>query len=789
MSYYSLSTDTNSQLTNEQKSNEKNQNQIETSTSNISKTKNSINSNETREIETLTDICSSDNIAEVDVISLLDEKIPQYKLRADTIFSHSNCDWIRAPLYIDENEVNELTNEQIAFTLDYFIQSGYRVSQMTKTYYDIEAVTKLLEEKERDLELAAVIGKHLVDKSQEFEEKIEYLERELEKTTEMVNQLKYQIQLKDNLLKIYESDQETLCDENLTQTCTKTTYTSKRVNEINLETLHDFKRKIEYLEDENDKLRNRAEYYQKETADLESKESSLIQNCFKELEDSQATLRNTQNELKHKTAECVNQKEEIDHLFAQIFELQARIKTLNVDNQDLHSIYESSKIDLLEQIRELKEKYNECIQMLSKSQEELSVLRRKTRHNRLKTSSQIQTPCLDAYDDDDSMESSFVYKPKSTLYSPFMPVTQPINNTSFAAEVYSNIKHISQSNNFVKRVKQKLIKTIPGTSTSESCFQSEDEINLSQMDDKKFLSCPTPDSILSTGSASIFSTMFRSSSFFAPEKLQIVKPIEGSQTLQHWQYLATPNLGCLFENRPGISIKGNSSDSDKDDDKDSLLDELEFDEEETVTEYKNRILSPNKLDLLTKLLEKEEKIQNEPEAQTPPSLFGMIKNMFFPIQEKSRTEYADPDTPPSSPINLPNNKFVKLVGSISNYFKGAPTPPATPTNELEIEEKSLFDQIVDKLSLFKPKKYQEEEEEELICIEENKIKCSTPPPSPSKFSPPLANELNEEYTEEDLKKSAFATVTKLNPLLNQQVDLSSLLRSLSSLKRNQRLGI
>ncbi|RNA00672.1 Trafficking kinesin-binding [Brachionus plicatilis] len=70
--------------------------------------------------ETLTDICSSDNIAEVDVISLLDEKLPKYKLRADTIFSHSNCDWIKAPLYIDQNELAELTNEQIAFTLDYF---------------------------------------------------------------------------------------------------------------------------------------------------------------------------------------------------------------------------------------------------------------------------------------------------------------------------------------------------------------------------------------------------------------------------------------------------------------------------------------------------------------------------------------------------------------------------------------------------------------------------------------------------------------------------------------------
>lgn len=40
-----------------------------------------------------------------------------------------------------------------------------------------------------------------------------------------------------------------------------------------------------------------------------------------------------------------------------------------------------------------------------------------------------------------------------------------------------------------------------------------------------------------------------------PEKLQIVKPIEGSQTLYHWSQLATPNFGGLLEERPGVKIR------------------------------------------------------------------------------------------------------------------------------------------------------------------------------------------------------------------------------------------
>jgi trafficking kinesin-binding protein 2 len=40
------------------------------------------------------------------------------------------------------------------------------------------------------------------------------------------------------------------------------------------------------------------------------------------------------------------------------------------------------------------------------------------------------------------------------------------------------------------------------------------------------------------------------------EKLQIVKPLEGSQALHHWQHLAQPNLGTILNPRPGVITKG-----------------------------------------------------------------------------------------------------------------------------------------------------------------------------------------------------------------------------------------
>lgn len=68
----------------------------------------------------------------------------------------------------------------------------------------------------------------------------------------------------------------------------------------------------------------------------------------------------------------------------------------------------------------------------------------------------------------------------------------------------------------------------------------------------------TPDSIMSTGSSAASGGFTHGSSnqWRLPERLQIVKPMEGSQTLHHWSRLATPNLSGLLEERPGVQVRG-----------------------------------------------------------------------------------------------------------------------------------------------------------------------------------------------------------------------------------------
>lgn len=64
----------------------------------------------------------------------------------------------------------------------------------------------------------------------------------------------------------------------------------------------------------------------------------------------------------------------------------------------------------------------------------------------------------------------------------------------------------------------------------------------------------TPDSIMSTGSSG--GSLCYSSNPPWRKKLELVMPMEGSQTLHQWNRLATPTLSGLLDERPGVTIRG-----------------------------------------------------------------------------------------------------------------------------------------------------------------------------------------------------------------------------------------
>ncbi|KAI3360786.1 hypothetical protein L3Q82_013025, partial [Scortum barcoo] len=254
-----------------------------------------------------------------------------------------------------------------------------RVGQMTKTYSDIDAVTRLLEEKERDLELAARIGQSLLKKNKALSERNELLEEQVEHIREEVSQLRHDLSMKDELLQFYTSAAEESEGES-------TTSTPLRPSENNVSTptffpLDSLQKKLKDLEEENKSLRSEASHLETETISYEEKEQQLVNDCVKELRNSNMQISSLAEELARKSDDASRQQEEITHLLSQIVDLQKKAKLYAVENEELTQHLGAAKDaqrQLTAELRELQDKYAECMEMLHEAQEELKNLRNKT---------------------------------------------------------------------------------------------------------------------------------------------------------------------------------------------------------------------------------------------------------------------------------------------------------------------------------------------------------------------------------------------------------------------------
>lgn len=83
---------------------------------------------------------------------------------------------------------------------------------MTRAYDDIEAVTRLLEEKEKDLELTVQIGKELLTQNNILENRLAELEADLKSANEDRSQLVHELHKKNELISVLTNDGEDTSD-------------------------------------------------------------------------------------------------------------------------------------------------------------------------------------------------------------------------------------------------------------------------------------------------------------------------------------------------------------------------------------------------------------------------------------------------------------------------------------------------------------------------------------------------------------------------------------------------
>ncbi|KAM8869127.1 trafficking kinesin-binding protein 1 isoform 2-T2 [Spinachia spinachia] len=516
-----------------------------------------------------------------------------------------------------------------------------RVGQMTKTYSDIDAVTRLLEEKERDLELAARIGQSLLKKNKALSERNELLEEQVEHIREEVSQLRHDLSMKDELLQFYTSAAEESEGES-------TTSTPVRPSENNVSTpicfpLDSLQKKLKDLEEENKSLRSEASHLETETISYEEKELQLVNDCVKELRDANVQMSSLAEDLARKTEDASRQQEEITHLLSQIVDLQKKAKMYAVENEELTQHLGAAKDaqrQLTAELQELQDKYAECMEMLHEAQEELKNLRNKTLP--LSTPRRFHSLGLFPMDslaaeiegtmrkelqmDDPDVEEqrlqpkrvfqtvknlNLMRQQRSSLApSPLnIPgsnqtscltsglcsrVGTPRSNSIYGSDTGSGIildnrtRSILEGQDDGSEDSNKRPPGTPGTPGSRDLEAALRRLSLRRdnyLSEKRFFEdererklaylakeeekggggssggpgTPT-ESLLSLCShasfGSVWSGYSMSARSYLPDKLQIVKPLEGSATLHAWQLLAQPHMGALLDHRPGVVTKG-----------------------------------------------------------------------------------------------------------------------------------------------------------------------------------------------------------------------------------------
>ncbi|KAM4626394.1 trafficking kinesin-binding protein 2 isoform 2-T2 [Discoglossus pictus] len=580
------------------------------------------------------DVYPSEDVPEVELVNMLEDQLPQYKLRVDSLYLYNDQEWIQSPTH-KSNGLGSLSPILAEETFRYMtfldlpsssldesytsnhcppVLGSERIDQMNRSY-DSDMVKHLLAERDRDLELAARIGQALLKRNHILTEQNESVEEQLTQALDHINQLQHELSKKDDLLRVVSiASEESETDSSCSTPLRSNDSFIMSHGMVQLDNLHG---KLRELEEENFALRSKASHLKTETITYEEKEQQLVMDCVKEIK-SNIQIGHLTDELSSKSDEIIRYQEEIATILGQIVDLQHKLKESAIEKEELRLHLQASKEaqrQLTAELHELQDRNAECLGMLQESQEEIKTLRCKS--SPAAPLRRPQSCVLFPVDslaaeiegtmrrelslDEDSCFGDRKKQPKrvfdtvkvanevrlrSSSFPPPLPIpgsnrssivmtavpfesgmkTEQNNSSSSLSEEVENTKPIAGQpeilDNTLETALHRLHLRRQNYMSEKQFFRDECERKLRLLEDEPESSgCSTPSgSFLSLATHHSDLTDFSGTSSsvrsLLPEKLQIVKPLEGSQTLHHWQQLAQPNLGTILDPRPGVLTKG-----------------------------------------------------------------------------------------------------------------------------------------------------------------------------------------------------------------------------------------
>ncbi|CAH1977066.1 unnamed protein product [Acanthoscelides obtectus] len=502
-----------------------------------------------------------------------------------------------------------------------YVLCSNRVSQMTKTYDDIEAVTRLLEEKEKDLELTARIGKELLANNNKLENTVASLETDLKAAHEKITQLSHEVHKKTELIQILTNDMD------------ESGLDSPGGGRVNLELLN---KRISSLEDENNALKT--EYCRLASCadDIEAQEARLLKDLTGQLTCANSSMGYLEDEIDRLKDENRQQHEQILALQAKLQDTEQKLTKIVNENEEMTGLLQITKENqgsLAVELSEFKARYYEVEALLRDAQDQLRKLRKKqmpaARISMFSSLGQKTAGQFDSLQSELEMSMHSEFSMDSGISNPepipqykkvFETVRCASQNSLSSAESCASLHsgmggyvtsqvggprlsvrqtggggdHLRRSSGSIYSgsslgypsldstghsdydssqtdseegypgLPQKGVPGVPGATELEAALKrlTPGEVlarraNLQhgptyggyEADSYLPFGCRTPDSLMSTGSSGYHH------GWKLPEKLQIVKPIEGSQTLHQWSQLAQPTFGGILDERPGVKIR------------------------------------------------------------------------------------------------------------------------------------------------------------------------------------------------------------------------------------------
>ncbi|XP_068629438.1 trafficking kinesin-binding protein milt isoform X2 [Battus philenor] len=548
------------------------------------------------------EVCNSEEVPEVEIVSLLQEHIPKYRLRADSLTQfggYENQDWfIPSPALPVSSDDLALTPDQIRETLNYFLLCSNRVSQMTKTYNDIEAVTRLLEEKEKDLELTARIGKELLAANGRLEARVTALEGELRGARDLVTQLRHDLNAKTDLLQVLTNDTEE----------------GSPTEEQEAPTAVALRKRTCALERENRALRDEAARLAAGADSAELAERQLLRDIANQLSSANTEANVLSSELAEERQRAADLQHQLDASNARLIVTERNFQQLSAEHEHTIRILDITRENqnaLAAELADAKERYAEVAAHLAEAQEQLRQLRRRgepTRglmpsvaaaagllpaslhremhasvYSELSLDSGIGDPLAHS-----SMQKVFETVQCATRWSGASgasgaSVASGASGASLAGSDVADAPLMTYPKPSLKPPSADSFLDESSDAESEDLYPGGAGVGVPGAPGAAELAAAlrrlTPQEINSRRASLAASHVLRHrrhterdmseesavwgagaagglARFRAPHKLQIVKPLEGSLTLHTWAQLAKPNMSGLLEDQEGVGVRG-----------------------------------------------------------------------------------------------------------------------------------------------------------------------------------------------------------------------------------------